>query len=613
MNALTISAMKAASTRLPVSTALRLARRSWRLQHLDSAQAIALAERALALSLVSGDMPAQARARLSRGFHLMYFATPGEAALELAEAQRCFDAAQDRAGHLLAAAGMARCQWREGNFAHALERALLLRTEGLQLLRHDERGILLNTIAGCYSALGRSEQAFAYMYQAQRDLGPARGHGFDAVLHCNLAHELIQIGDCDEALRHVDLGLVRCSSLNNGRLLSVLLINRIMCLSELNRPQEALPDIARVLALPTDASGRGSMTPHFETLAIAVLQAGNAELGAELVGRAAQAVRAPIPDEYIELAVASAMLAYAGGELQQARDHLLQALPLLSGPEADGLSLRVRCLFHLAQADVYERLSEPALALAAMRACQVVHVERTRLASRARYQAAALHTELLSLQHKLDENNLRRHATERARAELQAMNEQLSRKVEEVQALQTALKQQASRDFLTGLFNRRHLNDSLPAMLALARRDHHPLAVAILDLDHFKATNDQHGHAAGDMLLAAFGELLANHGRKSDVAFRYGGEEFCLLMPRTNALAARRKINALLRLWRHSTFPLAGGQLSGLTFSAGVIDSRAAAGPSDDLLKAADDALLAAKRSGRARVLLAEAPVGTLQ
>ena len=82
---------------------------------------------------------------------------------------------------------------------------------------------------------------------------------------------------------------------------------------------------------------------------------------------------------------------------------------------------------------------------------------------------------------------------------------------------------------------------------------------------------------------------------------------------RTNALAARRKINALLRLWRHSTFPLAGGQLSGLTFSAGVIDSHAAAGPSDDLLKAADDALLVAKRSGRARVLLADASAATLQ
>ena len=607
--------MKPASARPPASSALRLARKSWRLQHLDSTRAIALAERALALALAVDDVPAQGWARLSRGFHLMYFATPGEAAPELATAQRCFDATQDRAGHLLAAAGMARCLWREGRFALALEQALLLRDEGLRVLRNDERGILLNTIAGCYSAQGRSEQAFAYMYQALRDSGPARGHGFDAVLHCNLAHELMQLGDCTEALRHVDLGIARCSSLNNARLLSVLLINRVICLSELNRPQEALPDIARVLALPTDASGRGTMGSHFETLAIAVLQAGDTALGADLVGRAAQAVRAPIPDEYLELAVASAMLARSGGDLHQARDHLLQALPLLAGTDADadGLSLRVRCLFYLTLADVHERMGEPALALAAMRACQALHVERSQLASGARYQAAALHTELLRMQHKLDENVLHRHATERARSELQAMNEQLSRKVDEVQALQAALKQQASRDFLTGLFNRRHLNDTLPSMLALARRDQQPLAVAIIDLDHFKATNDQHGHAAGDTLLAAFGEMLANHGRKSDVAYRYGGEEFCLLMPRTDALAARRKINALLRLWRHRVFPLAAGSLSGLTFSAGVIDSRQAPVQADLLLKAADDALLTAKRTGRARVLLAQTPAATLQ
>ena len=65
---------------------------------------------------------------------------------------------------------------------------LALRDEGLAVLRHEQRGLLLNTIAGCYSARNQPEQAFAYMYQALRDAPPARGHGYDAVLHCNLAH-----------------------------------------------------------------------------------------------------------------------------------------------------------------------------------------------------------------------------------------------------------------------------------------------------------------------------------------------------------------------------------------------------------------------------------------
>ena len=96
---------------------------------------------------------------------------------------------------------------------------------------------------------------------------------------------------------------------------------------------------------------------------------------------------------------------------------------------------------------------------------------RRQLASRARYQAAALQTELLRLQQRLDENDAHRRRTEHARAELAAINAQLSRTVEEVQALQAALREQATRDPLTGLFNRRHLNDALPTLFALAQRE----------------------------------------------------------------------------------------------------------------------------------------------
>ena len=151
--------MNATPARKSASTALRLARKSWRLQHLDSGQAIAVAERALSRALVSGDMLAQGWARLSRGFHLMYVATPSEATPELVAARHCFNVAQDRAGHILAATGLARCLWREGRFRDSLEQALLLRDEGLSVLKHDQRGILLNTIAGCYSAQGQSEKA----------------------------------------------------------------------------------------------------------------------------------------------------------------------------------------------------------------------------------------------------------------------------------------------------------------------------------------------------------------------------------------------------------------------------------------------------------------------
>ena len=207
---------------------------------------------------------------------------------------------------------------------------------------------------------------------------------------------------------------------------------------------------------------------------------------------------------------------------------------------------------------MFEQRGEPARALESLRVWQRVHQERAQLASRARYQAAALHTELLRMQHRLEDSIARRRRTERARAELEAINQTLSCKIEEVQSLQEALRQQATRDFLTGLFNRRHLNDALPSMLALAARDRQALSVAIIDLDHFKAVNDEHGHGVGDALLTAFGDLLVKQGRKSDVACRYGGEEFCLLMPRTDAQAARRKLIELLRIWRGTVFRFDG-------------------------------------------------------
>ncbi len=218
-----------------------------------------------------------------------------------------------------------------------------------------------------------------------------------------------------------------------------------------------------------------------------------------------------------------------------------------------------------------------------------------------------MQTELLRLQRERDLIDARRRSTERAKAELEAINRQLAQKVDEVEALQAALERQAVRDFLTGLFNRRHLNDVLPSMLALARRDSQPLAVAIIDLDHFKEVNDRHGHLAGDMLLAAFARLLGERLRRSDVACRYGGEEFCLLMPRTAAPAAQRKVAVLLKLWRNASFRYEDVALSGNTFSAGVADSVQAPDSTHALLKAADDCVLEAKRLGRNRVVTYEA------
>jgi two-component system, cell cycle response regulator len=590
------------------SAALQLARQAWQLLHIDSARAIALADQALANAQARGDVAGEGWARLARGFHLLYFARPRVAAPELKAAERLFTAQGDRAGAILAGTGLARGLWREGRYDESLALVLALRDEGLAVLRDEQRGLLLNTVAGCYSARNQSEQAFAYMYQALRDAPPARGHGYDAVLHCNLAHELLQLGDYHEALKHVEAGLARFDTARNPRLASVLFINRVICLTDLDRAAEALPDIARVVAIPADASGRGALTPHFETLAIAALRAGDVALGRELVSRSQAVEREAILEEAIEQAVAEALLAAADGHTGQAAATLVAASARVAASDTTGLTLRVRCMLAQAQSEALAATGDTAGALAALRLWQQLTQERQLTGSRAHYQAAALQTELLALQHKLDEKDAQRRATERARAELEAVNRTLQQKIEEVQALQTALRQQATRDELTGLFNRRYLNDALPALWALAQRDGKPLAAVILDLDHFKRVNDERGHDAGDRLLAAFGRLLAANLRKSDIACRYGGEEFCVLMPETDAAGARRKIAALLKRWRVEALMLGAVGEAGTSFSAGVADSVVVGASSQALLKSADDELLAAKRGGRAQVRLFSPP-----
>jgi len=593
---------RAASRTIRASAAHRLAREAWKLLHVDSARAIALADQALAQARDRGDAVAEGWARLARGMHLLYFARPKVASVELRAAQRLLEEQGDRAGLVLARAAQARGLWREGRYEESLELALALRDEGLAVLQHDQRGFLLNTIAGCYSARNDSEQAFAYMVQALHAAPPAHGHGYDAVLHCNLAHELMQLGDYHEALRHVQAGLARFDPAKNPRLASVLWINRIIILTELGRAAEALPDIERVCALPADASGRGALTPHFETMAIAALGAGELALGRDLVARARQVEREPIVEEQLETVIAEALLARAEGDLPRAAALLESARSRAEAGDL-GVSLRVRCAVHLAHSQALEALGDSAPALAALHRWQALAQQRAELASRAHHQATALQTEVLTLQQRLDEKDRQRRATERARAALEVANHALRQKMDEVQVLQEALRQQATRDELTGLFNRRHLNDVLPTMWALAQRDGKPLAAVIIDLDHFKRVNDEHGHDAGDRLLAAFGRLLAANLRKSDVACRYGGEEFCVLMPETDAAGARRKIAALLRRWRVESLMQGAAGEAGTSFSAGAADSLRVAASWQALLKHADDRLLAAKREGRNRVL----------
>jgi len=160
------------------------------------------------------------------------------------------------------------------------------------------------------------------------------------------------------------------------------------------------------------------------------------------------------------------------------------------------------------------------------------------------------------------------------------------------------MRDQATTDMLTGLANRRALEEALGRACAYAAREHEPLSLAMVDIDHFKAFNDTHGHQLGDRVLQFVGKTLGQQTRASDVTARYGGEEFCVLMPGIGIEAAAETSRRLC-----AAITEASGGLA-VTASAGVA-SLEVGGTAEALVSAADAALYAAKRAGRNRVDIA--------
>ncbi|GAA3442398.1 diguanylate cyclase [Planomonospora venezuelensis] len=194
------------------------------------------------------------------------------------------------------------------------------------------------------------------------------------------------------------------------------------------------------------------------------------------------------------------------------------------------------------------------------------------------------------------------------RWEVEQANTRLREQLSTIEALRADLAEQAVRDALTGLYNRRHLMEVLRREVALAAAGGGPLSVALLDVDHFKQVNDGYGHGVGDEVLVRFAGLLSGQAGPRDVVARYGGEEFVVVFPGATGEQARARTEALRARVAGEAARIGGHDLH-VTFSAGVAMLTGGQGP-DGLLHSADEALYAAKRGGRDRVELAAAPDG---
>ena len=187
----------------------------------------------------------------------------------------------------------------------------------------------------------------------------------------------------------------------------------------------------------------------------------------------------------------------------------------------------------------------------------------------------------------------------------QTVAEQLGLAVANLKLRET-LRNQSIHDSLTGLFNRRYMEETLERELRRAERNHRPLCVVMLDLDRFKGFNDTFGHDAGDVVLAEFGRLLRTSVRTDDVVCRYGGEEFVLILPDAAADDSLRRMEQLRVATTQLYVKHREQSMAAPSFSGGIAAFPGNGDKAEELLRAADTALYRAKTTGRSRLVIAE-------
>jgi diguanylate cyclase (GGDEF)-like protein/PAS domain S-box-containing protein len=185
---------------------------------------------------------------------------------------------------------------------------------------------------------------------------------------------------------------------------------------------------------------------------------------------------------------------------------------------------------------------------------------------------------------------------------LRQVNDRQQSRLIEIGFLQSKLREQAIRDPLTNLFNRRYLEETLEREVARATRENYSVCIMMIDIDHFKQINDTYGHEAGDEVLRVLANTLSEQSRRGDFACRYGGEEFVIVMPNINIETAyeraknlRQSIHELYVPYRHSNLTI--------TISIGVACYPTNGQSREAILRAADQAMYGAKQAGRDHIL----------
>jgi diguanylate cyclase (GGDEF)-like protein len=177
--------------------------------------------------------------------------------------------------------------------------------------------------------------------------------------------------------------------------------------------------------------------------------------------------------------------------------------------------------------------------------------------------------------------------------------EQLEIHEKELQNDKILLRDLSVRDSLTGLFNRRYMEETLEREISRAIQRHHSLGIIMADVDHFKKINDTFGHAVGDDVLCDVADILGNSVRTSDVACRLGGDEFVLILPECSLIQIRERVETIRAIMKNGVFRYGKVDVGRVALSFGIAAVPENGSRGEEVLKVADDALYAAKEEGR--------------